>query len=185
MIPWNVIAQIGEDEFYPDLDPESLRFVVTIDKPGSNHSLVQQFLAPVFDVGLSPSQTAIELVHLAAIIYTADLWVWRGYNDDDGWTREIQVYVPVSDVELWNASAGILCDLLSFLTGDKWGISFRAATGMLAGILGKPTARSPESVPFFRWTRFLCRSNRFACVRQAACFGRSLRQHPEGATRRL
>ena len=111
--------------------------------------MFNNFLAPVFDVGLSPSQTAIELVHLAAIIYTADLRVWRGYNDDDGWTREIQVYVPVSDVELWNASAGILCDLLSFLTGDKWGISFRAATGMLAGTLGKPTARSPESVCLF------------------------------------
>jgi 7-cyano-7-deazaguanine synthase in queuosine biosynthesis len=149
MIPWHVIAQIGEDEFYPALDPEFPRFVVTIDKPGSNHSLVQQFLAPVFDVGLSPSQTAIDLVNLAAITYTADLRVWRGYNDEDGWTREILVYVPVADVELWNAAAGILCDLLRFLTGDNWRVSFRAATGVLAGTLGKPTVRSPEGVCLF------------------------------------
>jgi 7-cyano-7-deazaguanine synthase in queuosine biosynthesis len=149
MIPWSVVAQIGEDEFYPALDPESPRFVVTIDKPGSNHSLVQELLSPVFDVGLSPSQMAIDLVHLAAIVYTADLRIWRGYNGEDGWTREIHVYMPVADVGLWNAAASALCDLLRFLTGDNWKVHFRSTTSVSVGALGKPTARSPNGVCLF------------------------------------
>ena len=149
MIRWNVVAQIGEDDFYPSLDPESPRLVVTIDKADSNHSIAQQLLAGVFEVGLSPSQTAVDLLHLAAIVYTADLRIWRGYNREDGWTREIDVHVPVTDVSLWNAAVARLCDLLAFLTGDKWTIHFRARTGVSPGSLGKPTARSPEGVCLF------------------------------------
>src|ERR1035437_7520919 len=96
---WNVIAQIGEDDYYPLLDPTDLRFAVTIDKLGNNHDLAHDLIADVFKAGLRPSQTAIDLLHFAAIAYAADLRIWRGYSTEDAWSREISIHVPVVDVE--------------------------------------------------------------------------------------
>ena len=112
-MPWNVIAQIGDDAYYPTLDPAEPRFVATIDQPGSAHSVTQHLLSEVFKAGLVPSQTAIDLFHVAAIIYTADLRIWRGYNSEDALTREIVVHAPVTDPALWKNAAPKLNDNFS------------------------------------------------------------------------
>lgn len=109
---WNVIAQIGEDDYYPPLDPKDVRFIAAIDKPGDNHGVTHDLLSNVFKTGLRPSQVAIDLLHVAAIVYTADLRIWRGYNSEDAWSREISIHAPVADVALWNAAAPKLTELL-------------------------------------------------------------------------
>ena len=77
-------------------------------------------------LGLRPSETAVDLVIVAAMINAADTRVSRGKNAQDSWTREIDVYVPVSATALWNAQAGELGNLLRFLTGDRWRLFFRS-----------------------------------------------------------
>jgi hypothetical protein len=70
---WNVIAQIGDDNHYPPLDPKEARFVATIDKPGDSHGIAHDLLSEVLKAGLLPCQVAIDLLHVEAIIHTADL----------------------------------------------------------------------------------------------------------------
>ena len=67
----------------------------TIDKPGDNHGVAHDLLAEVFKAGLRPSQIAIDLLQVAAIAYTADLRIWRGYDTEDAWSRDISIHVPV------------------------------------------------------------------------------------------
>lgn len=121
---WHVIAQIGNDDYLPVVPAEDARFIVSIDKPGSEHSVAQHLLSRVFDQGLMPSPAALDLVHVATIVYTADLRVWRGYGEE-GWTRDITLHVPVTQPDLWRSAAAVLTELLSFLTGDEWGLQFR------------------------------------------------------------
>jgi 7-cyano-7-deazaguanine synthase in queuosine biosynthesis len=148
-MPWHVIGQIGEDDYYPSLDDGEPRFVATIDKPGSAHSVTQHLLMPVFKAGLQPSQTAIDLLHLAVLVYTADLRVWRGYSKEDAWTRDISLYLPVTDVDLWTGARQTLIDLLSFLTGDTWDIHFRSKVPASDQAMGKPRLLQPDAVCLF------------------------------------
>lgn len=148
-MPWNVIAQIGEDNYYPSLDPKELRFVGTIDKPGDNHSVAQHLLADVYKAGLRPSQAAVDLLHVAAMAYTSDLRIWRGYNGDDAWSRQISIHVPVTDVTSWTGAAPRLTELLNFLTGDEWTIEFRDKVPSPAPTVGKPPDAIPDGVCLF------------------------------------
>jgi 7-cyano-7-deazaguanine synthase in queuosine biosynthesis len=145
---WNVIAQVGEDDYYPLLDPAEVRFVATIDKPGDSHGVAHDLLSNVFKAGLRPSQAAIDLLNVAAIVYTADLRIWRGYNSD-AWSREISIHVPVADVAVWNAATPKLTDLLRFLTGDEWTVNFRSKVPGPETTIGKPPNPGPEGVCLF------------------------------------
>jgi 7-cyano-7-deazaguanine synthase in queuosine biosynthesis len=75
-------------------------------------------------LGLSPSETAIDLSILAAVLTAADTRVSRG-DTQDKWTREIDLHVPVSDPSLWTAQKPLLVKTLNFLTGDRWDLYFR------------------------------------------------------------
>jgi hypothetical protein len=145
---WHVISQVGLDDYQPVIAPEESRFVATIDKPGSEHSVTQQLLSEVFEKGLIPSETAIDLAHLAAIVYTADLRVWRGYGEE-GWTREIMLHVPVAQPDLWNAAVPILTELLSFLTGDDWALLFRQKVPAKQMEPGEGSLPQPQAVCLF------------------------------------
>jgi len=146
---WNVIAQIGDDNFYPVLDPNDFRFVAAIDKPGENHGVAHDLLSDVFKAGLRPSQTAIDLLYIAAIAYTADLRTWRGYDTEDAWAREIAIHVPVTDVALWNAAAPKLIEFLRFLTGDEWTVNFRPKVSAPAPTIGKSPGPMPSGACLF------------------------------------
>jgi 7-cyano-7-deazaguanine synthase in queuosine biosynthesis len=148
-MPWNVIAQIGEDSYYPALDQPEPRFVATIDQPGSAYSITQHLLSDVFKAGLVPSPTAIDLFHLAAVIYTADLRIWRGYNNEDAWTRDIVIHFPVTDVMGWDKAAPKFIEFLSFLTGDEWAVHFRKKVPPKEEDAGKLATAAPDAVCLF------------------------------------
>lgn len=145
---WHVIAQVGEDDFEPAIAQEEPRFIATIDKPGSERSVTQQLLAGVFKEGFFPPETAIDLVHLAAMVYTADLRVSRDYGEEN-WTREIVLYFAVADPDLWNASAPTLIQLLSFLTGDEWTVVFRKKVPQKDIEAGESPLSAPDAVCLF------------------------------------
>lgn len=90
-------------------------------------------------LGLRPTETAVDLLILAAIVNAADTRVSRGVNAQNGWTREIDLVVPVSDVVLWTAQAELLSRTLRFLTGDYWRIFFRARPQGFQEIATAPT----------------------------------------------
>ena len=95
---------------------------------------IGQALDQLASLGLRPSERAIDLVFLAALVNAGDTRVSRSINAQDGWTREIDLYVPVSVPNAWNDERQRIEALLKFLTGDRWRVFFRARTDRTAAL---------------------------------------------------
>lgn len=90
---------------------------------GIGHALDQ-----LASLGLQPSERGIDLVVLAALVNAGDTRVSRKSNAQDGWTREIDLYVPVSASAAWSANTRSIEAMLRFLTGDRWRVFIRDRT---------------------------------------------------------
>jgi hypothetical protein len=77
--------------------------------------------------GLSPATLAWDFASIALAAVAADFAEWRS-SSPDGWTREFEVQVPVSDPDLWSTQADRLKDALSFLTTDRWSFTFTSGS---------------------------------------------------------
>mgnify|MGYP001625142671 CR=1 FL=1 len=75
-----------------------------------------------------PSEIGFDVMSLATMVYMADTRIERAIHGQDSWTREIQLEIPVLDVELWEKQRSIIQRMLKFLTGDMWIISFAKRT---------------------------------------------------------
>ncbi|WP_313232110.1 Qat anti-phage system QueC-like protein QatC [Tissierella praeacuta] len=65
-----------------------------------------------------------DLIILAMSIFAIDKKVPRKLFYDN-WTRSIELNIPVIELERWESVKEQLEDTLSFLSGDKWTLSFR------------------------------------------------------------
>lgn len=92
------------------------------DKSASTVQYSSDFLE-----ALAPSPVAMDLFRVAAAVFCADKIVSRE-DAPDFWTREIAVAVPVSDPTLWDGVKKGLGEALSFLSGDRWHLTFSADT---------------------------------------------------------
>ncbi len=72
---------------------------------------------------LVPTEEAWDLLSLALGVVTADQAVIRG-KSPDGWTREIELTIPVSDDSKWARQADLIHKMLRFLTTDIWTLTF-------------------------------------------------------------
>ncbi len=70
------------------------------------------------------SSEAFDFFHISSVVYGIDRFIPRRANSVDGWSRQINIELPVYNVAKWKASKNILEKLLSFLTGDYWTINF-------------------------------------------------------------
>lgn len=61
---------------------------------------------------------------ITSSVYGIDRFVDRKRNSVDGWSRELKVSFPVSDINQWKRVKDEFQELLSFLTGDYWQIEF-------------------------------------------------------------
>jgi hypothetical protein len=75
--------------------------------------------------GAIPSEQAVDLAILSAVVTAADTRISRKTESQDSWTREIDLYIPVSNVKLFEAESDFIARILGFLTGDRWRIFFR------------------------------------------------------------
>src|SRR5690606_30904428 len=57
-------------------------------------------------------------------VYGIDRFVNRKQHSVDGWSRELNISFPVSEIKVWNNVKKDLEELFSFLTGDYWNIDF-------------------------------------------------------------
>ncbi|MGI3899399.1 MAG: Qat anti-phage system QueC-like protein QatC [Janthinobacterium lividum] len=96
-------------------------------------------------MGLSPSEVGLDLLVVAAHVYAADTRITRAAASQDGWTREIDLVIPVSDERLWRAAAPILDGMLRFLTGDHWRCSFRPRHTDFSNLAGPRSASADAS----------------------------------------
>ncbi len=91
---------------------------------GLGHGM-DQALKDLSQLGVFPSELGVDLMILAAHIHAADTRLSRQTESQDSWTREIRLVVPVSDVKRWERAIPVLKQMLSFLTGDRWMVTFR------------------------------------------------------------
>jgi len=72
---------------------------------------------------LNPTQQAWDLMSLALAVVSADHAHHRN-GSSDGWTRQIDISVAVSDRAFWNSQSALVEHLLEFLTTDVWRVQF-------------------------------------------------------------
>jgi hypothetical protein len=67
---------------------------------------------------------AFDLLLVASACYVVDKMVPRSLAADN-WTRDFEVFMPVSNASAWNRTASDLQMALGFLTGDAWNLKFQ------------------------------------------------------------
>ncbi|MBK4807792.1 hypothetical protein CU037_2569 [Enterococcus faecium] len=70
-----------------------------------------------------PSTEAIDLMYLSEFVYFCDRNFMRELNND-GWKRDISLSIPVLNIKKFEDKKDIIQDLLNFLSGDTWNLSF-------------------------------------------------------------
>lgn len=99
---------------------------------------IGQILDQLLQRRMYPSETAIDLAILAATVTAADTKISRKDDAQDSWTREINLYLPVSNVDLWSYNAQLIERMLRFLTGDLWSVSFHARQNEMTSLIERP-----------------------------------------------
>lgn len=84
-----------------------------------------EFLKCLRKLRLRPSEVAMDLFVIACSVYAADTRLKREEFGEDSWTRIIDLYIAVSNPDLWNAQKTLLQKIFRFLTGDLWSLTFR------------------------------------------------------------
>ena len=125
---FSLIARLGPGDtariqvVQPDSVIHELNFLHSDGRLGLG---LDRALDQLATLGLNTPEAAIDLSLLAALTNAADTRISRKINAQDGWTREIDLYLPVDDVELWRSQAESIGRMLRFLTGDRWRVFFR------------------------------------------------------------
>lgn len=94
---------------------------------GINRKVPLSFLGykRVFDFTTDFTSVKFDFFLVSAIVYGVDNLLSRAIYSNDGWTRDIEVEFPVNNLAVWSGKEEKLKQILDFLTGDNWQISFR------------------------------------------------------------
>jgi len=79
----------------------------------------------VYDFINDFTSTKFDFFLVSAIVYGVDNLLSRAIYSNDGWTRDIEVEFPVNNLSVWRGKEEKFKQILDFLTGDNWEISFR------------------------------------------------------------
>jgi len=120
----NVFVRLGKKDKKPAQGAADIT-IDMIDSFGDLDRGLGQLLERLFKLGARPSEAAVDLMIVATAVYAADTGVSRDRYADDGWTRMIDLSIPVSESALWRNRQDHLSRMLQFLTGDHWSFTFR------------------------------------------------------------
>lgn len=138
---FSLIGRLGPDDMTSVKPVQTDSAVYEIDFLDSDRRMgfgIGQALDQVASLGLRSSERAIDLVLLAALVTAGDTRVSRQINAQDGWTREVDLYVPVSAPKVWNDERPSIEALLRFLTGDRWRVFFHARSDRTMALAIQP-----------------------------------------------
>ena len=122
----NVIAKLDQADTFA-LRPMEGDLDLVI--PLNDHSTVLSTNAWVLlrTTGIASSGLALDFLRLAVTVYTADQIISRDREGFQGWSRHIRLYFPTANAALWDGVKNSVQKMLSFLSGDRWELSFRSA----------------------------------------------------------
>ena len=107
----SLIARLGPTDtaqvrtYIPDGLTTEIRFV---DGYRRLNFGLGQLIDELADRGVVPSEAALDLGILAGCVTAADTRVSRAADSQDSWTREIDIHMPVSDVDLWTSATALV-----------------------------------------------------------------------------
>ncbi|MET3127155.1 hypothetical protein ABID42_002261 [Arcicella rosea] len=78
----------------------------------------------VFDFNEDLTSIKFDLFLISTFVYGVDNLLSREIYSFDGWAREIEVDFPVNNLTKWQGNELLLAEILNFLTGDYWTVSF-------------------------------------------------------------
>ena len=145
---FNLILRLGEDDKTDVnvLDPKRTTTEINaLDVFGDVDYGFSQFLEKLRMRGLRPSETALDLGLLALLIAAADTRISRQDNAQDGWSREVDLYVPVVQPDLWNARTPLIERMLRFLSGDRWRVRFHSRPDERVELIKAPNELALQS----------------------------------------
>ena len=155
MSPHTIVARLGVSDT-ETVVPGHVGAHVTEINFIDNYDRLEFGLGQALDqldvLGLVPGECAIDLALVAATVVAADTRISRETEAQDGWTREIEISVPVAEPAVWVQVSSLLQTALNFLTGDKWALQFRArppSRDRLAPITENLRTAHPDCVCLF------------------------------------
>src|SRR5215216_3534562 len=80
----------------PDIQVRNHVPFLNTDLPAEQRITHERLFREMQKLGLQPTEIAMDLLVIAVTIFAADTRISREADSQDGWTREIDVYVPVS-----------------------------------------------------------------------------------------
>jgi hypothetical protein len=95
--------------------------------------------------GIVPSIPALDFATFAISVVAADKSVPRS-SSSDGWTRMIELSIPMCDSETWSAKSDRIEKILRYLTGDFWKLNFFSIESPLSTSKKPPTVRNNDCV---------------------------------------
>jgi len=99
--------------------------VATLNTETASSVSDYRFFQQLSQYGLIPPELAVDLYILAVGCYIADQRIPRKLYGEDSWSRRIDLFVPVSNPDLWVQQTERISTLLNFLSGDYWAVHFR------------------------------------------------------------
>lgn len=122
----NIIVKLKSSDTiqFPNPGGEN-NLMIQLDQTDLNKMVKANLMRDLEKFNLVPNNTIYDLVNFALGIYTIDQVVSRQVNGFQGWSRNFIVNFPVHDLQLWNNVKEDFANYLSFLSGDKWEITFR------------------------------------------------------------
>ena len=123
--------------------------------------------ASLLKVSWTVPDLAQDFLCIASCIYAADKAIDRELEDDK-WTRDIAIEIPVEHESSWSAVAERLSNCIGYLTGDSWEIAFRHGEKRLvqkeaeSKAVPVPSANRAGRVSIFWWIGLIHRRSRLA-----------------------
>lgn len=129
----SIICKLNpEDTFSAIADYE----VNLFDKEEYHYTFWNKNKRKLYQFPNSFDNVAIDLLNISLMVYYADRTVVRA-DENDAWTRNIKIYMPVCEIDIWNENRSLLEQMLSFLSGDKWFFNFRKRNNNISELNAK------------------------------------------------
>lgn len=143
---YGIIVRTGSDSASVPIAADCIR-ELRIGGDGADID-IRSFAEEFRKSGALPPRVALDFLIFAIAVYSADTRINRSAAHDE-WTREITLSIPVQDEALWNSSQLTFERALNFLTGDRWTLSFRAASDGLSVEKPDDALSRPSKVSLF------------------------------------
>ncbi len=122
---WHIITVSGnKDKFVKNKKIFKNHLVIPFESDKNSESIKSSLPYLFENYSLSPSPIAYDFLRLAVSVYSADIRIPRD-GAYDQWTRDMHLFMPVSNVQLWQGLKKDVEEMLAFLTGDHWELYFR------------------------------------------------------------